>query len=54
MIERVILVVGFRTVEALERNYLGDDRLAEDLGGVELGDVVGGDLLLPRIGEEDR
>ena len=39
MIKRIVLMVGFRIVEGLERNNLGHNRFGKDLGRVQLGDV---------------
>src|SRR5580698_11437243 len=46
MIERVVLMVGFRIVEGLERNNLGHNRLGKYLGRIQLGDVSLADLVL--------
>ena len=47
-------MVRLGRIEALERNYLGDDRLWEGLRVIELSDVVVGDLFLRRIRKENR
>ena len=49
----VVLVVFFSAVEGYERDDLRDDGLVEDVGGVELVDVVLGDVALLVVGVED-
>ena len=46
-------MVVFRAVEAFQRRDLGDDGLGENLGGIELLNVGGGDALLLVVGVED-
>ena len=53
VVERVVLVIVFAAVEVLQRSDLGDDLFGEDFGGVELGDVGGGDPFLFFVGVED-
>ena len=54
MQRQVILMVGLRRKKNLQRSDLGHDRLAVDLGGVELGDIGVCDLLLLVGRGEDR
>src|SRR5215471_10975471 len=53
IMESVVLVIVFRAVEALQRRDLSNDRRGEDLGPVQLGNIVGCDALLLVIRVED-
>jgi hypothetical protein len=53
VVEGVVLVVGLGVVEAFEGSDFGDNGLAEDVGGVELGDVGGADFALLVVDVED-
>src|SRR5271169_6361424 len=53
MMERVVLVIVFGAIKALQRSDLCNDRLGERLGRIELRDVRGGNSLLLVIGIED-
>ena len=54
MMQRVVLVVIFRPIEAFERRHLGNDRLWEYLGGIQLSNVRVRDQLLFIVSLEDR
>ena len=51
---QVVLVIGLRRIECLQRAELGHDRLPVDFRGIELGYVGLRHLLLLVIGGEDR
>jgi hypothetical protein len=51
--DQVVLMIGLRRIEALERFDARDDRLAEGMLRAELGDIGARDVLLSRARIED-
>ena len=53
IMERVVLMVGLRIVEALQWDYLSDDRSWEDSRCIELSDISRGNPVLLPAGVKD-